>query len=97
MRIQGNGNISVGAGAAAAKLDVKGNVKMGNAGNLLNNMIKFTQYFGSIPVGANNTGFVTVRLVNGAVKNSTVFVSTTAQLACLLKYWLCPSTDRWHG
>jgi len=74
------GNVGIGAGSAAAKLNVNGNFKMGNQGSVLNNIIKFTIFFGTLPVNANSTTSAAVLSVTGAVKNSTVYVSPSVAL-----------------
>jgi hypothetical protein len=83
------GSMGVATTTPAAKLDVNGNFKLGSSGSVINNIIKFQIDFGAVSVGANNTNFVTIGPVAGAVVGSTVYASPSVPLPAGMSIGFC--------
>jgi hypothetical protein len=81
--------MGVATSTPAAKLDVNGNFKLGASGTVINNIIKFQIDFGAVSVGANNTNFVTIGPVAGAVVGSTVYASPSVPLPAGMSIGFC--------
>lgn len=77
--VAGGGNMMVGAGAPAARLDVGGTFKLGTDGSVLTSVIKSNYGVSTASIGANTATTYTIT-VNGATTGASVSVSPNADM-----------------